>query len=270
MKKLFLGVFLLSVLAIAGCASDGSNSTAQTQVPETVTTPDYTTPSTLIGKYKVDYFAIVDGGNNNAMLSNDCAYATKNDFPGYTCNDATILADLADIQQHDDAGTQIISFLIQMQLDGDVIRDGTLQEHAYHHILFPAQNVNFPISGDFKETKATERGLTSFFIPRPGGDRNNVNAKIHYIKNVGEQIEIKLINDKAPVMQYVYRLSKNSDISAGYVQTQGGIQEGLYAISTVFNTLIESVFEDTVLSNIFAGFKNDFPNKTGEEVTTQP
>lgn len=270
MKKLFLGVFLLSVLAIAGCASDSSNSTAQTQVPETVTTPDVNNHATLVGKYKVDYFAIVDGGNSNAMLSSDCAYATKNDFSDYTtCYDATILADLVDVQQNNENGMQIMSFIIQMQLDGTEIRT-SLKEHAYHHLLFPIQNQFIPVSGELFATKATERGLTSFFIPRPGGDANNRNATLHYLRNTGDQIEIKLLYEKDPakIMQYIYRISKISDTPGGYVQTQGGIQQGLYAISTVFNTLIESVFEDTDLNDIFAGFKNDFPNQTGEEVTT--
>lgn len=271
MKKLFAAVFLISIFAIVGCASDNTNSSAQAPVDEPLIPADTNNPSTLIGHYKVDYFAIVDGSNGNALLSDNCTYASVNGFANYDCNKATVLADLADIQQHDEGGATITSFLIQMQLDSPEIRNGALKEHAYHHLLFPILTTSIStIPTAIFPTKATERGLTSYFVARPGGDNSDIykNMYVNTLKNDGEKLSIKLTT-KDGKMQYAFHLTKISNTSNGYVQTKGdiNIQEGLYAISNVFNTLIKSVFEDIELDALF-GKLAKFDNELG--ATTQP
>lgn len=263
MKKLFAAVFLISIFAIVGCASDSSNSSAQAPVEEPLIPANADVPDTLVGQYNVDNFSVVQG---TTLLSNNCEQAAK-DFPGMTCNSATILANIVDVQPHAENGG-MLSFVIQMQLESPEIRNGTLKEHAYHHLLFPIQKAYVPVDGEFFSTKATERGFTDFFIVRPGGNALTKNATLTALKNEGDKILIQLNEDSGKGMRYVYRLVKISNKSNGYVSTQGdpNLQSGLYAISSIFNTLIQSTFEDSTLTDLFEGFKSDIPNQTGADV----
>lgn len=270
MKKLFATVFLISIFAIAGCASDNANSSAQTPppAPETLIPADPNNPSTLIGHYKVDYLSVVEGTN---LVSTDCNQANS-DFPGFTCSAATFLANLADIQLLSEEGMgNIYSFVIQAQLDGTEIRGGTLKEHAYHHLFFPVQEINIAnIKNEINpaDTRATERGLSSFFIKRPLGSRGNFNAKVYALTKINDQLFIKLIENGSN-MKYAVRLTKTSNNSNGYV-TKYDVQnlvDIIYAVSSRFNTLIQSTFDDEALNTLFKDFKSDFPNTPGDPIT---
>lgn len=269
MKKLFAAVFLISIFAIAGCASDSSNSSAQAPVEEPLIPADPNNPSTLIGHYKVDYFGILQGGT---IVSTDCNQA-KNDLSNSaTCNEATFLANLADIQMHNEGGKNIYSFVIQMQLDSPEISGGTLNEHAYHHLFFPIPESNISkiqdnIGNGFN-TRATERGLTSFFLSRPLGGQGDTNGKVTTLIKDGDQLFVKMHEYKNTSVFYAVRLTKTSNKSNNYVttnDTQG--KDIIYAVSSRFNELIQSTFEDDALKTLFNGFKNDFPNTPGDPIT---
>lgn len=269
MKKLFAAVFLISIFAIVGCASDNTNSSAQAPVEEPLIPADPNNPSTLIGHYKVDYFTILQGAT---LVSTDCNLA-KQEFPNFTCNAATFLANLADIQLHNEEGMgNIYSFVIQMQLNSPEIRGETLKEHAYHHLFFPIPEDNMTaIKEEIKpfNTRATERGLSSFFLSRPTGGRGNTNAQVTTLIKDGEQLYMRLHEQQNNSVFYAVRLTKTSNNSNGYVTKydQQGLVDIIYAVSSRFNELIQSTFEDDALKTLFNGFKNDFPNTPGDPIT---
>lgn len=254
MKKLFALLALISLFALYGCAEEEA-------APMPLLAPDINAPDTLVGSYEIDYFSIQDG-SNSTILSDNCTQALTS-APIYngkvnTCDQVLdITSQRIGIQKHWDVYRYVYSVVIQTQLysDGIITNKNGFKEHAYHHLIFPIQESYFPDKfGVDAISKATDRGLTSYFIERPYGNFENSNSYVNYVGVEDGKLVIVLKTDDNQ-KTYIFKLNKLSNDSGNYVYLLNveGPQGGLRADSIIKNSLMVTNFgsDNGTLSSYF-------------------
>lgn len=257
MKKYLILLTIASLFALYGCAEEES-------APMPLVQPDINNPDSLVGSYEIEYFSIQD---KSLILSDNCTLAV-NGAPTYdgktnTCEEVTeMISQRVGIQKHWDINRYVYSVVIQMQLNSNAIYNdiNNFQQHAYHHLIFPIQASYFPDTfGVDAVSKATDRGLSSFFIERPYGNFDNSNSYINHVGIEDDKLVIALKTDDN-TKTYIFKLKKVSNDSGNYVYLLNveGPQGGLRADSTIKNSPIKTNFEDNKLNNIFKNLFKKF------------
>lgn len=243
MKKYFALLAITSLVALYGCA--GEDNAAQPFLE-----PDINTPDTLVGSYDISYFSIQDG---SIIISDNCTKAEMG-VSGVCEPILDMISHRVSIQKHWDLYRYVYSVVVQMQLDSDKIKqDGNYKDHAYHHLIFPIQASYFTSGfGTDATSKATDRGLTKYFIEPPYGNFDNDNS---YINNVSIEDGNVLIALKSGNGQktYIFKLKKVSNDSGNYVYLIDvpGPQGGLRAVSSIKNDVMVKEFSDGTLNSYF-------------------
>lgn len=252
MKKIFTLLALVSLFALYGCAEEEA-------APLPLLAPDVNAPDTLVGSYEIEYFSIQD---NSTIISDNCTQALIS-APIYndktnTCEPVLdITSQRVGIQKHFDVNRNIFSVVIQMQLYSNAIITNlnNFKEHAYHHIIFPIQETYFPNSfGVDAVSKASDRGLTSYFVGRAYGNSTQTNAYVNHVGvEDGKLVIVLKTNDNSKT--YIFKLNKLSNDSGNYVYLLNveGPQGGIYADSTIKNSLMVTEFgsDNVTLSEFF-------------------
>lgn len=247
MKKYFALLAITSLVALYGCA--GEDNAAQPFLE-----PDINTPDTLVGSYDISYFSIQDGTN---ILTTDCTQAEIG-APAYNICEPILqmISHRVSIQKHWDIYRYVYSVVVQMQLDSDRIQKNEneyFKDHAYHHLIFPIQESYFTSGfGVDAISKATDRGLTKYFIEPPYGDFYNSNSYINNVSIEDGNVVIALKSGNGQ-KTYIFKLKKVSNDSGNYVYLVDvpGPQGGLRAVSSIRNDLMVTEFSDGVLNSYF-------------------
>lgn len=252
MKKYFALFAITSFLVLSGCAEEDNT-------PQPLVEPDINVPDSLVGSYDISYFSIQD---RSSIISDNCTQATIS-APIYngvanTCDQILdITSHRIAIQKHWDIYRYVYSVVVQMQLysDGIIQNTNNLKDHAYHHLIFPIQESYFPNNfGVDAVSKATDRGLTNYFIAPPYGNFSNTNS---YINNVSVEDGNLVIALKSGNGQktYIFKLKKVSNDSGNYVYLLDvpGPQGGLRANSVIKNSLMVTEFgaDNATLNSYF-------------------
>lgn len=251
MKKYFALIAIVSFFGLSGCAEEDN-------APQPLIAPDINVPDTLVGSYDISYFSIQDG---STIISDNCTQAEIS-APVYngeanTCDQILdITSHRISIQKHWDVYRYVYSVVVQMQLYSEgIIQNPSLKEHAYHHLIFPIQASYFPNKfGVDAVSKATDRGLSSYFIERPYGNFNNSNTHINTVSIENGNVVIALqSNDNQKT--YIFKLQKISNDSGNYVYLLPveGPQGGLRADSVIKNKPLITEFgsDNATLNSYF-------------------
>lgn len=249
MKKYFALLAITSLLALYGCA--GEDNAAQPFLE-----PDINTPDTLVGSYDISYFSIQDG---STIISDNCTQAVIG-APVYngvqnSCDQILeMISHRVSIQKHWDIYRYVYSVVVQMQLNSDGIRQNpNLKDHAYHHLIFPIQASYFTSGfGTDAVSKATDRGLTKYFIEPPYGNFDNDNSYINNVSIEDGNVAIALKSGNGQ-KTYIFKLKKVSNDSGNYVYLVDvpGPQGGLRAVSSIKNDVMVKEFSDGTLNSYF-------------------
>lgn len=254
MKKYLMILLTAGIAVFTGCAEE--------ETPEAFIPADVTNADSLVGSYRIDYISIQDHTPADTTTKKPGTYIVSNNcdetktipaLESYSCEGTLqILSQRASIEKFVDAGRVIYGTVIQMQLSSGTITS-TYNEDAYHHIIFPIQGSYFT-NGFGREavTKATDRGVSIYFVSPPNGTSENVNFHINEVSNSADnQIEIKM-NSNDGNRTYIFRMTKTSNTSGSYISMRDpGPAGGLYATSSIKNTPLIKEFSDATLTMIF-------------------
>ena len=248
MKKYILLLALAFITALYGCAEEKEEAQPLIQ-------PDLSNPDTLVGSYDISYFSIQD---ENQIITDNCTIA-ENGAPTYnnlenSCEQITdLISHRIGIQKNWDVYRNVYSVVIQLQLNSQKITQGELQNTAYRHIIFPIQESYFPNNfGVDAVSKATDRGLSSYYVEPPYGNRTNTNSYVQSMKMEDDKLVFSL-KTKDGKKTYIFKLQKVSNDSGNYVIKYDVEypQGGLYARSVIRNNPLVTIFEDTTLTELY-------------------
>lgn len=257
MKKYLMILLTAGIAVFTGCAEE--------ETPEAFIPADVTNTDSLVGSYRIDYISIQDHTPADTtsttankkpgtyIVSNNCDEIDVPKLKDYNCDrNLQILSQRASIEKFVDAGRVIYGTVIQMQLSSGTITS-TYNEDAYHHIIFPIQGSYFTNGfGRSAVTKATDRGVSIYFVNPPNGTSEKVNFYINEVSNsANNQIQIKM-NSNDGSRTYIFRMTKTSNTSGSYISMRDpGPAGGLYATSSIKNTPLLYNFSDATLTMIF-------------------